>query len=813
MEQLETPSAVRPFGRLLREARRGESLTQAALAERAGLSTRAIEHLEAGRGLPYPHTALRLADALGLTGPERVEFELAARRPLRTLKARASEALAGRAILGNLPLSLTSFVGRDRELGEVARRLRDPAERLLTLTGPGGTGKTRLAVEAARAGQPFPDGSFFVDLSAIRDPAMVVASVARTLGLRDLGNRPVIESLKRHLRDKQVVLLIDNFEHLLPAGPAICDLLAICPGLKVLVTSRAPLHVRGEHVYAVPPLELPRPDDWPSSRLIGASPAVALFVQRAAAVRPDFRLTDDNARAVAEICRLLDGLPLAIELAAARAQLLAPRPLLVRLEQRLPLLTRGAQDLPVRQRTLAATVAWSYDLLGEADQCLFRRMAVFVGGCTLEAVEAVCASPSDAATPGRPWGQVEVIEVLASLVDWSLLRVQDGPGDEPRFSLLETVREYALNRLVESGEDAAVRAQHAQYYLRLAETAQPQLRTREARAWLDRLDADHANLLAAIDWGEATADAPDAGSQGRRGTSGLELATRICEALLWFWLLRSHVPQGWARIQRLLAGTPAGTAPHARALLVAGGLAHFLGDDRAALDLGNQAFRAWTSLGDRRHAALALARLADAEGRLGSFDRARAVLERSQALYGDKRHQTDLEHPIVVKLARAAYAAGDSTTAQSLFEQALALGRADDDVHTILLAQRFMGVLAHRRGDLEQAWALHAEALRSAQELGDYPCTMYALAGLACLTGDANDAERPTRLLAAVARLHEVTGLSLLPSFRAGGFEEVVAAQRARLGAERFSRAWAAGEAMPLDQAVTDALSEPMPAE
>ena len=804
-----------PFARLLREARRAAGLTQAELAERAGLSTRTIEHLEAGRGQPYRDTARRLVDALGLTGETRLQFEAVARRPLPGVQARPRQwSSPGAAAAGTLPLALTSFVGREREVAAVAERLRDPAVRLLTLTGPGGTGKTRLAVEAvAAAGRPVADAAVFVDLSPLRDPALVVPAIARTVGVRDLGNRPVAESLQLYLRDKRLLLLLDNFEHLLPAAPAVCDLLATCPGLKVLVTSRAALRVRGEHAYPVPPLALPGPDDRPVAHLTGAAPAVALFVQRAAAVRPEFRLSDDNAGAVAEICRRLDGLPLAIELAAARVQLLAPRALLARLERRLPLLTAGARDLPERQRTLGATIAWSYDLLDEAEQCLFRRLAVFVGGCTLEAVEAVCGTRPDPATPGQRWGEVQLLDVLASLADKSLLRLHAGPDGGPRFSLLETVREYALDRLVESGEEPEIRRQHAQCWLRFAEVAQPRLRTLEARPWLDRLDADHANLLAALEWGEETVDTPDAGGETGPGTSGLELATRIAEALLWFWLLRSHLPQGWVRVQRLLARAPSGTPPHARALLVAAGLAHFRGDDAAALDLGEQAFRAWSALGDRRHAALALARMADAAGRLGSFDRARALLEQSQSLSGDARHQADLEHPAVVKLARAAYAAGDVATARPLFEQALALGRADQDIHTMLLAQHFLGLFAYQRGEVEQARALHTESLRSAHALGDYPCTMYALAGLAAVAAEGDDAERPTRLLAAVARLHELTGLSLLPSFRRGGFETAVAAQRARLGDERFAAAWAAGQAMPLEHAVADALGEAIPAD
>jgi predicted ATPase/transcriptional regulator with XRE-family HTH domain len=562
------------FASLLRQARHEANLTQAALAEQARLSARTVQHLEEGRGLPYPATAARLADALGLSGEMRSQFEFAARRSPRAADGSAQPAQAERGA-SHLPSAWNTLVGREREVAAVAESLCGSNVRLLTLTGTGGVGKTRVALQVASdVADAFADGVYFVDLSSVADPTLTVTTIARSLGVRDLGKRPVLDSLKAHLLDKSALVVLDNFEQILPAATAVADLIAACPGIKILVTSRAHLRLQVEHVVEVLPLVLPEPGL--NADAIGESPAVELFVRCSTRVRSDFRLNDQNADAVADICRRLDGLPLAIELAAARLKLLDANGLLMRLEPRMPLLTGGARDLPARQRTLADTINWSYDLLDDAGRYLFRRLSVFVGGCTLVAIESVCAPQRDAPVELRRSPDTGVLDGLTTLVDLNLLRRLAGPDGEPRFIMLETVREYASERLIHSGDAEAVQRRHAAYYLRFVELARPQLRGPQARGWLDRIEADQANLYAAIDWGESVGERLDDAEDSVEGLSGLEVATRIVEAVAWFWMLRSHLPQGWRRLQRLLEATRSGTSAHARALLVAGALAHYL---------------------------------------------------------------------------------------------------------------------------------------------------------------------------------------------------------------------------------------------
>jgi predicted ATPase/DNA-binding SARP family transcriptional activator len=381
---------------------------------------------------------------------------------------------------GFLPRFLNRLLGREREVAELKRLLTDPDMALVTITGTGGIGKTRLAVEAAATlCDTFPDGRFLVDLAPLRDPSLVVSTIARSLGVRGGASQSLTESLKEWLRSKQLLLLLDNFEHLLPAALLVAELLASCPLLKVLVTSRAPLHLRGEQEFSVPPLALPDLRHLPLVEVLSRCAAVELFIQRARSVTPDFALTEENAAAVAEICRSLDGLPLAIELAAARIKVLPPQALLSRLERRLPLLTDGARDLPARQQTLRDAIAWSYDLLGEEEQTLFRRLSVLIGGCTLEAAEAVGNAGHELGT--------EILDGIASLVDKSLLQQETVDGGEPRFRMLETIREFGMERLAKSGEEAAIRQRHACYFVVLAEEP-PQ-----------RFDVEHDNYRAVLD--------------------------------------------------------------------------------------------------------------------------------------------------------------------------------------------------------------------------------------------------------------------------------------------------------------------------
>jgi predicted ATPase/class 3 adenylate cyclase len=413
----------------------------------------------------------------------------------------------------NLPAARTSIIGRDDEIEQArALLLRDDVG-LVTLTGPGGAGKTRLGLQIATSLlDRFEDGVYLVMLAPVSDQALVPATIATALGLRATTDRPLFEVVKEYLHERRLLLVLDNFEQLLPAAPVVADLLEACPQVKALVTSRALLRLRGEHELAVPPLALPQSDQSFSVERLQQYTAVALFAERAREVRPDFAITTEDAPAVAEICQRLDGLPLAIELAAARTRLLSPQAMLGRLGRRLPFLTGGSRDLPARQQTLRDTIAWSYDLLAPAEQRLFRRLGVFVGGSTLDAIEIVCEASLDE---------------IESLEDKSLLRQVDGPDDEPRFTMLETIREYAIEQLEATGEAPEMRLRHAEYFAQFAEDAEPRMWRASDSEWFDRVHADHDNIRAALAWADASANTR-------------HLIPRVANPLWMFWWMRGH---------------------------------------------------------------------------------------------------------------------------------------------------------------------------------------------------------------------------------------------------------------------------------
>jgi predicted ATPase/class 3 adenylate cyclase/DNA-binding CsgD family transcriptional regulator len=724
--------------------------------------------------------AHRLKD---LTRPERI-FQPTAPDLTATFPALASVDTHP----NNLPVQTTSLIGRAGEVAEVRTLLLREDVRLVTLTGPGGTGKTRLALQvAADSLDDFRDGVYFVDLAPVSDPALIAATIAPVLGVVERGEH-VLDDLKRFLRSRSLLLVLDNFEQILAGAPMVGELLADSADLKILVTSRAALQVRGEHEYDVPPLAAPPPDHASSSPALQQYPAVALFVERAQAIRPDFTLTAENGADVAIVCARLDGLPLALELAAARTRLLTPAAMVARLERRLPLLSSGPRDLPARHQALRDTIAWSYELLDPDEQRTFRGLGVFVGGFTLEAAESVI---------GGDEPPFDVLGAVERLVAQSLVRPDPGDGREPRFRMLETIREYALDRLEAERETASLRDRHLAWHVDLAERGIQQQNGPAWGGWLDRFEAEHDNLRAALAWSEQSTCAPETG-------------LRLARALAGFWLLRGHHRVGRAWLARTLARAPARTANRAAALANAGFLAVRQNDYDAATPYMEEALTISRELGDRRSVAQTLLRFGVIPHHQGSLDRAQAMLEESLALL------RELDDPRGVAtalqyLADLARDRGDFAAAASAYDESLALARQHENHHGIAYSLRGLGHLARSRGEYARASRLLAESLTLLKGLRDRRCIPLCLEGIACIEVGPHWAERAVRMLAAAQTLQSTTGAPAPPAEMAD-HRRTEADARAQLGEERFAAAWAAGAGMSLDEAVAFALQANEPA-
>ncbi|HEY1294349.1 MAG TPA: helix-turn-helix domain-containing protein, partial [Chloroflexota bacterium] len=671
----------------MRLFREHAGLSQEALAERAGLGVSTLKALERNsRQRPRAGTLARIADALQLTPADRSLLLVLGtpeipRSPNPTEPPEVSAEHPPRARSTRLPIASTALIGRDAELAE-ARTLLDPSRgsvRLLTLVGTAGVGKTRLALDVAAAlASTFRDGAVFVDLSVLREPGLLSATIAQALEIREGGGRSARELLVESLSDAELLLLLDNFEHLVPAAPLLVDLLAECPRLALLVTSRAALRVRDEQRFVVRPLATPSVNH--SFETIAASPAVRLFSERAQAVVPNFQLEARAAGAVAAICRQLDGLPLAIELAAARTGLLEPRALLSRLQRRLPLLTVGAADLPTRQQTLLTTLTWSHDLLGPADQVLFRRLAVFVGGWTLDAAEVIAA---DVRLPAD-----RVLDGLQALADSSLAQRLDQSTDEARFEMLETVREYAAARLTESGEESALRDAHLEYYVTLAEQVAPQLFGPALVESLARLDGDVGNFRAALDWAR------------ERGHSAMGL--RLAGALAPFWGTRGHTGEALSWLSRFIAemdSLEVAAAVRARALHGAGMLANTHGEQQQAMTWLDGAVVLYREAGEDVAAVRAMNTRSGVDYDLGDLQGAMVRLQECVEL---GRATTDLGElaRALANLGEVYYHLADLERAESCHQEALDLARQAGRVDIEAYQLSDLGNVARRRGDL-----------------------------------------------------------------------------------------------------------------
>jgi predicted ATPase/DNA-binding CsgD family transcriptional regulator len=766
--------------------------------------------------------------------------------------AEKESAQQGRPVHHNLPLQPTALVGREREVEALSSMLRRADVRLLTLIGPPGIGKTRLGIQlATNLLDDFPGGVYFVPLAPISDPELVISAIAQALELRGASDGSLIDRLKSYLQSKRMLLLLDNFEQVVTAAPLLSDLLAACPGVKVLVTSRELLRLYGEHDYPVPPLSLPDPNKPPDLEALSHSEAITLFTQRARAVSPGFQLTGDNAHAVAEICLRLDGLPLAIELAAARTLVLPPADLLARLRSRLKLLTGGARNLPERQRTLQAAIDWSYNLLEPSEHALFRKLGVFVGGCTLEAIEAVAyaevGASSETPTPNRPPlslasdndaslippAPLDALEAVTSLVGKSLLQRQEGQTGEARFVMLETIREYAREKLQQSEDRDPVGDLHLDYFIQLAENADQAALGSEMALWMRRLDAEQNNLRAALEWSL---------SRDGRAVKGLRLAG----SLMRYWFNRGYLTEGRQWCMELLSKTESDGpgVERARVLRTLARMHFEQGDFEAARSIYEQSLEMFRALGDDMGVDAALSGLGSVALWQGKYDLSLSFLEESLAMsrkagrghivanslaligvvlmlkeqYGAA--QSHLEEALTIErelgsgpiIANAladqgsvAFHLGKYEKAKALMEESLGIARELGIEWIVAKCLARLGMVALHRGNPRHAEALLAEGLAVVRESGNRRWSRWYLVGLAEVARLSGMPERAAVLVGASGGVLSATEAHYEPAMRAE-LDRIEAGTRDDLDAETFAVLQAQGRAMTREGAIAYAL-------
>ena len=704
------------LGRWIKQRRKALGLTQEQLARRVGCATITIKKIEADQRRPSEQIAQRLVEQLRASPEDRRAY-------LDRSKETSSAPAATAPQFQPLPEPLTSLVGRERDVAAVERLLLQPDIRLVTLTGPPGVGKTRLSLAVAhRLRDHFADGVSFVYLAPIADPGLVAPAIIQALGVTAASEHMILAHLKRTLRTRQVLLVLDTFEHVMLAAPQMTELLAAAPQLKLLITSREQLHVYGEHEFIVPLLSVPDRTVPPALPTLAQYTALALFAERAQAVNFDFQLTENNVRAVAELCRRTDGLPLAIELAAMRSKYLTPQQMVSQIDSRLALLTDGPIDLPLRQQTLRATLAWSYALLSPLEQRLLAHLAVFVGGCTLEAACAVCDLRDDPA--------LDVAQGLRSLLNKNLLQQVTTQDGERQFMMLDTIREYALEQLAAQGAAHAAGQSHAAYYCRLAEAAAAALTGADQAAWLNRLARAHGNLRAALQW---------AAEQRAH-----ETLLRMAGALWRFWYLRGYISEGRRWLEAMLEYR-APVAIRAKVLYGAGILAYVQDEYRCAAQRLEAALILWQELGDQ-------AAIASSLNNLGSL-----------AMYQ-----------------------GDYMRAQCYYEQALTLARSNADLWGVANALCSLGILATQQGALDQARRYVTESLALWRRLGDEGCMLFSMCQLATIMRYAGDDQQAAALLDESLARGRIDGHKLVMANALNGLGLIVLARGGQREAQRL---------------------------
>lgn len=781
------------FGEWVKNRRRALRLTQLQLARSVYCSIELVRKIESDERRPSQLMAERFADSLSVVGVERMVFVRAARG--RTSAGHLSAPTIPTAVVGwaddlddgRLPVPPTSLVGRAADVTSVCALLRQETVRLVTLTGPPGVGKTRLAIQVASDLQHvFGDGVYFVPLAALRDTDLILPRIAQTLRVLMGRSEPALARLTARFDRRRLLLVLDNLEQLPTPASSLAALLIAAPSIKLLITSRSSLHLSGEQRFVVRPLAVPdrhalsgAPD---LDTAIARFPSVELFVDRAYAAGSTLSRDETSVRALTTLCARLDGLPLALELAAARTRVLAPDAILARLEHRLQLLSGGARDLPARQQTLRKTIAWSYELLNPPEQNLFRCLAVFVGGCTLGAVSAICDLDT------------EVLDVVDSLVNKSLLNpIAAAPG-EVRFDMLETIREFGIEQLESNGELEARRRRHAEFFLALAEQAEPEMWGPAASTWHARLNTEHDNLRAALEW-----------SLSATSESDSVLALRLAAALARFWWTRGYHREGLHWLTRALVGAPNSTPERMKALHAAAWLAHMLHDSTAARALLEESLAIARELTDPWTEAWVLHVLGRVAYFEGDHASARALGEQSLAI-AERLADPWLMGFAVHLLGLAAHIAGEYATADAFYQRSMAIRQTVGAREQIGVLYQLMGTSRQRQGDFAAARALYREYLAIGRELDSTFHINQVLGLLGSLAAVQRQPERAARLIGAAAVLHEATRTQAIPLTEALFAEGSELARRA-LGDEAFAEAWAVGSAMSSEEAIAQALA------